>query len=190
MPPPRPHPGPPRPRPLTPCPNGQYAKPVAAATGVVKPADKGAGTHTFLGAPVWIDSDADIVENAHALFPKLITVERALEQILLGSLSFSDRKYAFYTPARIELMHEMLHAAHNGDGVNRAAVKLPAGVPEKIWTNTEEYATIAGGDLTENDFGAEIGLPDRCGHSGLLPELLPSTSEAASDSLATLSRIP
>ena len=166
-----------------------YANPAAPAVGTVPAVHKGAGSHSHFGAPVWVD-DGDILQLAPTLFTKHLTLDRALERILLGSLSFGEGKYAFYSPPRIELMHEMLHVAHNGDGVNRAAVPLPKGITPTLWTNTEEYSTIAAGDLTENHFGAEIGLPDRYGHGGLTLDFLQRTSAAAVDSLAVHSRIP
>jgi hypothetical protein len=162
-----------------------YLNPAAPAVGTVQAAHKGAGSHSHFGAPVWVDDD-DILQVAPTLFTKHLTLDRALERVLLGSLSFGEGKYAFYSPPRVE----MLHVAHNGDGVNRAAVPLPKGIAAGLWTNTEEYSTIAAGDLTENDFGAEIGLPDRHGHGGLTLDFLRRTSAAAVDSTAVLSRIP
>lgn len=170
--------------------NSQYAQPTAPLTGDVPMRDRGLGSHSYLGAPVWLDGNVGSLEAGQLLFEKYLPMDLAHERILLGSLSFGESKYAFFSPLRIELMHELLHVLHNAQGTNRAAVALTGGLNPMLWTNGEEYATIAGGDLTENALGAEIGLPDRYGHSGLSLDLLSSKSEAAVDSLATLSRIP
>ncbi|MFI5495732.1 hypothetical protein [Actinoplanes sp. NPDC051859] len=170
--------------------DSQYAKPAAPLTGDIPASTRGAGSRSYLGAPVWLDGEIDSTEAGSQLFKKYLSVDRAHERILLGSLSFGEGKFAFFSPLRIELMHELLHVLHNAQGTNRAAVKLTGGLTTALWTNGEEYATIAGGDLTENALGAEIGLPDRYGHSGLSLDFLSAKSEAAVDSLAKLSRIP
>ncbi len=52
--------------------------------------------------------------------------------------------------------------------------------PERAtWTNPEEYWTIAGDAVAENALNAQIGAPDRYGHSGLpLPFLAPASPAA------------
>ena len=156
-----------------------------------KPIDKGTGSPTDLGAPVWLpeDSQANVVEVAPVLFTKFMSVDDALGRILLGSASFGEGRQVFYTPVRIELMHELIHVLHNARGANREAVYMPKDV-KGVWTSAEEYWAIAGGKMNENRFNAEAGLPQRHGHGGIpLASLDPASEAAAVNSFATISGV-
>jgi hypothetical protein len=157
-----------------------------------KPIDKGTGSPSDLGAPVWLSEDSDInaLDVASKLFTRHLTVEDALQRILLGSASFGRGRQIFYTPVRIELMHELIHVLHNARGANREAVSMPEDA-KAVWSNAEEYWVIAGGKMNENRFNAEAGLPERVGHSGVpLASLDPASPTAEVDSFATISGVP
>jgi hypothetical protein len=157
-----------------------------------KPIDKGAGSSSDLGAPVWLPEDSKInaLDAAPELFTKFMTVDDALERILLGSASFGEGRQTFYTPVRIELMHELIHVLHNARGANREVVAMPKEA-QAAWSNAEEYWVIAGGKMNENRFNAEAGLPKRFGHAGVPLALLdPTSPTAAVNSFATISGVP
>jgi hypothetical protein len=156
-----------------------------------KPLDKGAGSPTDLGAPVWLpaSSGTDALEAAPVLFTDYLTVEAALKRILLGGASFGRGRQVFYTPVRIELMHELIHVLHNARGANREIVSLPA-EDKNVWTNAEEFWAIAGGKINENLFNAEVGLPQRHGHSGIALASLDPGSDTAAESFASISGVP
>jgi hypothetical protein len=157
-----------------------------------KPIEKGTGSPTDLGAPVWLPEgvEANVVEVAPALFTKFLTVESALERILLGSASFGEGRQVFYTPVRIELMHELIHVLHNARGANREAVYMPKDV-KGVWSSPEEFWAITGGKMNEDLFNAEAGLPNRHGHSGIaMVSLDPASEVAAVNSFATISGVP
>ncbi|ATB37045.1 hypothetical protein CYFUS_002466 [Cystobacter fuscus] len=130
---------------------------------------KGAGGPSELGAPVWFEEEEN--RSAGMLEAdsfKHQSVDVALGKILMGSISFTRDKVPFFTPPRIELLHELIHVLHNARGSNREAIRVLSNVEEDAWHNAEEYWTIAGGNISENAFNATIGAPDRYGHGGLV----------------------
>jgi hypothetical protein len=108
--------------------------------------------------------------------------ERALTKILSGSLSFDKNCRPFFTPARIELTHEIIHVLHNARGMNRAETRRLLESEQKIWSNPEEWWTIAAGEINENQFNQIIGAPDRYGHAGIPLSGLDKSSEWAQKS--------
>jgi len=138
----------------------------------------GGGAGSDMGAPVWTDTGPSAPELLGATF-KRQTVEVALGKILMGSLSFTRDRSPFFTPARLELLHELIHVLHNAEGINRE--KVPGLTKEEYnaWHNPEEYWTTAGPGVNENDFNETIGAPDRYGHGGLpLSGLAPTSPDA------------
>lgn len=152
---------------------------------------KGAGGPSSLGAPVWPPEERlmELLESdktAHKVFGfqkwgSYTGVDAALAQILSGSVSFTRDRAPFYTPPRIELLHELIHVLHNATGANREKVDALSPGERVIFKDAEEYWTIDGGEITENGFNALIGAPDRASHGGLsLAGLDPSNPAAAS----------
>ena len=115
---------------------GAYGRPDTSGNRVrvdgfdkAEPIIKGTGSSSRLGAPVWLPRTKDqgphapnAVDVAPDLFVGYVTVEEALIRILLGSVSFLQNRGVFYTPPRIELMHELIHVLHNASGTNREFV--------------------------------------------------------------------
>jgi hypothetical protein len=138
----------------------------------------GGGAGSEMGAPVWTDTEPTAPELLAATF-KRQTVDEALSKILVGSLSFTRDRSPFFTPARLELLHEIVHVLHNAQGINREKVPGLTKEEHDAWHNPEEYWTTAGAGVNENDFNATIGLPDRYGHGGLpLASLIPTSEDA------------
>jgi hypothetical protein len=139
----------------------------------------GAGAPTEFGAPVWLEDGGSAGELQAATFDR-ITVDVALDRIFTGSLSFARDGRAFYTPPRIEVLHELVHAVHNANGLNREGHPGLTADERHLWSNAEEYWTIAADPIGENALNAQIQAPGRWGHGGLpLPYLAPSTEAAA-----------
>jgi hypothetical protein len=145
-----------------------------------KPIAKGAGGPSQMGAPVWFDDGKSSAGELQAASFGKQSVDEALSKILMGSVSFTRDRVPFFTPARVEILHELIHVLHNARGSNREAVKGALNDAETgAWHNAEEYWTIAGGNITENEFNATIGAPDRHGHGGLPLSGLDPASELA-----------
>jgi hypothetical protein len=145
-------------------------------------ATAGAGAaQTEFGAPVWLPGVADD-ESAGMLQDDTfdhLSVEEALDRILTGSLSFAAPCIPFYTPPRVEILHELAHAAHNARGLNRELSGNLTAAERVVWKDGEEYWTIAADPLGENAVAAEIGAPPRLGHGGLpLLGLVPGSADA------------
>ncbi|MEU5265313.1 hypothetical protein [Amycolatopsis sp. NPDC021455] len=133
----------------------------------------GAGGESVLNAPV----HAPGLEDPRTVFGTL-SVRDALTAILRGSISFDTHGAPYYSPSRVELMHELLHVHHNAVGENREKLAMNERM-RAAWKDAEEFWTIAAGDLTESDFAVDIGLPRRRAHSGLrLSGLDPQSAEA------------
>ncbi|MBL9006726.1 MAG: hypothetical protein JNJ46_20890 [Myxococcales bacterium] len=154
----------------------------------VKPVVKGGGAASDIGAPVWFDDGVTSAGMLQHLSFNNQSVDEALRKILIGSLSFNSSRYPFYTPPRIELLHELIHVLHNARGSNRVNIQNVLNQNEQhAWHNAEEYWTIAGGNITENSFNSLIGLPARYGHGGVTLRGLDPNAPEAQESLATLS---
>jgi hypothetical protein len=140
----------------------------------------GVGAGSDMGAPVWLDTEPLAPELLAATF-KRQTVDEALSKILMGSISFTRDRSPFFTPARVELLHELIHVLHNAQGINREKVKGLTEQEAYAYHDAEEYWTTAGPGITENAFNETLGLPDRYGHGGLpLPDLRPTSPFAKS----------
>lgn len=88
--------------------------------------------------------------------------------LLHGSLSFTRDREPFFCPPRLEFTHELIHVLHNARGSNREPWQRQLSAQnQQDWKDAEEYWTITGGDVTENDFNRATGLPSRFGHGGL-----------------------
>jgi hypothetical protein len=136
------------------------------------------GDPSDMAAPVWLTDGKNAGELADASF-KYISVGAALEQIFIGSLSFTSTQAPYYSPPRIEILHELVHVLHNARGENRERAAGMTGPEVAAWTNPEEYWAIAGDTVSENALNAQIGAPDRHGHSGLPLPMLTPVSPAA-----------
>ncbi len=96
------------------------------------------------------------------------SVDEVTSSLLHGSLSFTRQREPFYCPPRLEFTHELIHVLHNARGSNREPWQRQLSPQNQLdWKDAEEYWTITGGDITENDFNRATGLPSRFGHSGL-----------------------
>lgn len=157
--------------------------PNANLRGRVAPITPNTGAPSEMGAPVWFDSEERSAGMLQADSFKHQGVETALAKILLGSISFTVDRTPFFTPARIEILHELIHVLHNARGTNREAIRGLTREESDAWHNSEEYWTIAGGSPSENAFNATIGAPDRYGHGGLTLSGLHPESEMAQYSL-------
>ena len=91
-----------------------------------------------------------------------------------------------YAPTHVTVAHEMVHAMHNVEGLNR--VKLPMGGIDPMWNNPEEYWTIHKGDISEQTLRQDNGLSAlRFGHiSQEMQASASAKSIAAMDSLKEL----
>lgn len=70
-----------------------------------------------------------------------------------------------YSPTHVILGHEMVHALHNAQGINRAQITGLSQAEEDMWTDFEEIWTIKKGDLSEQTLRNDYGLSaDRFGH--------------------------
>jgi hypothetical protein len=141
----------------------------------------GAGAATEFGAPIWLDGRS-AGELQDASFD-LLGVDEALDRIFTGSLSFARDGRPFYTPPRIEVLHELVHAIHNAKGINREGHPGLTDDERHLWTNAEEYWTIAADPIGENALNAQIQAPGRHGHGGLPLPYLAHGTEAAQSSL-------
>ena len=141
----------------------------------------GAGAATEFGAPLWLD-DQSAGELQDASFD-VLGVDEALDRIFTGSLSFARDGRPFYTPPRIEVLHELVHAIHNARGLNRENHSGLTADERDLWTNAEEYWTIAADPIGENALNAQIQAPGRHGHGGLPLPYLAHGTEAAQSSL-------
>lgn len=96
------------------------------------------------------------------------SIDDVASELLHGSLSFTRQREPFYCPPRLEFTHELIHVLHNARGSNREPWQRQLSPKnQQDWKDAEEYWTITGGDVTENDFNRATGLPSRFGHSGL-----------------------
>jgi hypothetical protein len=158
---------------------------------IVVSADDGDRAGSSFDAPVWLNtgtpSAADLARQSFTPGPGGLTVERALRAVLAGSLSFDTGYRPFYTPPRIEVLHEIVHAIHNANGENRKDIPL-TGPDTALWDDAEEYWTIAHDPIGENALANDIGLPARQGHAGLYLSDLSPTSTSSKHSLTTISR--
>ncbi|RSM42515.1 hypothetical protein DMA12_21625 [Amycolatopsis balhimycina DSM 5908] len=133
----------------------------------------GHGGESVLSAPV----HAPELEEQWKIFETL-SARDALIVIMRGSISFDAEGRPYYSPSRVELMHELLHIHHNALGENRANLPMNQKM-RAVWKDAEEFWTIAAGDLTESDFAVDLGLPRRRSHSGLrLSGLDPRSADA------------
>lgn len=140
----------------------------------------GTGAGSDMGAPVWLDTEPLAPELLAATFTRQ-TVDEALSKILMGSISFTRDRSPFFTPARVELLHELIHVLHNAQGINREKVKGLTREEAYAYHDAEEFWTTAGPGISENAFNATLGLPDRYGHGGLpLADLRPTSPLARS----------
>jgi len=163
---------------------GPYAKagtinPTDDIRGRTKPVTKGTGAPSDLGAPVWLTGAPKTAGELLAASFKYQSVDEALAKILIGSISFTAHRAPFFTPARIELMHELIHVLHNARGSNREKVNTLKEDEVAAFKDAEEYWTIVGGTINENALNATIGAPDRWGHNGLTLAALDPKSDAA-----------
>ncbi|WP_285743940.1 hypothetical protein [Lentzea sp. NBRC 105346] len=122
---------------------------------------RGPGGESVITAPVY----AGTLEDPTKAF-KNTTVRDALWSILRGSVSFNQKGDPYFSPSRVELMHELIHVDHNARGENRADLPLNKQARD-VWKDAEEFWTIEAGDLTESDFARDLVLPRRRSHSGL-----------------------
>ena len=158
--------------------------------GQVKP---GAGAATSFGAPIWLDEGADL-SGLDTFFADVSKAD-ALGRIFTGSVSFGRGAYPFYTPPRIEVLHEMVHVLHNARGENRANLRMPLGETQ-LWTNPEEYWAIDGGTaFTENAQNAQFAFsgfsaPVRYGHSAAMLHMLSPDDPDARCTMRQLSMQP
>lgn len=68
-----------------------------------------------------------------------------------------------YAPTHVTIAHEMVHALHNVEGMNRR--DLPLGGIDAMWNNPEEYWTIHKGEISEQTLREDNGLSAlRFGH--------------------------
>lgn len=139
------------------------------------------GDPSQMAAPVWLTGKSAGTLGGTTF--KFINVAAALDQIFIGSLSFTRDQAPFYTPPRIEILHELVHVLHNARGENRERAAGMTDRERAIWTNPEEYWTIAGDAVAESALNAQIGAPDRYGHSGLPLPFLARATPAAQYSL-------
>jgi len=167
---------------------GAYAKSAPRTgediRGRTEPITNSSGAPSQLGAPVWL-TEQSAGELEAASF-KYQTADQALAKILTGSISFTRDRAPFYTPARIELLHELIHVLHNARGSNREKVMTLTEDEQRAFKDAEEYWTVAGGTISENAFNAVIGAPERWGHSGLMLTSLDPSSKEAGHSLREL----
>jgi hypothetical protein len=133
----------------------------------------GPGGESVLSAPV----HAPGLDDPTTMFSTL-AVREAMTGVLRGSISFDTKGVPYYSPSRVELMHELLHVHHNALGENRADLPMNQQL-RAVWKDAEEFWTIEAGDLTESDFAEDLGLPRRRSHSGVrLSGLVPGSDAA------------
>jgi hypothetical protein len=77
------------------------------------------GGPSDMAAPVWVMLKGTSAGELLGATFKAIGVAAAFEQIFTGSLSFTRDQAAYYTPPRIEILHELIHVLHNALGMNR-----------------------------------------------------------------------
>jgi hypothetical protein len=148
----------------------------------------GNGGPSQVAAPVWLTEGASAGTLTTGTWDHL-ALNEALDRVLIGSLSFARDRNPFYTPPRIEVLHELVHAAHNGAGENREAHNGITNAENAVWSNAEEFWTIAVDNAGENAMATQVLAPDRYGHGGLpLRDLVPG-ADATQHSLHQHSRI-
>lgn len=142
-----------------------------------------------LDAPVWLSklSAGDLAYLSFDPGPGGLTVAAALQAVLAGSLSFDAGYRPFYTPPRIEVLHEIVHAIHNATGENHKTIEL-ADEDKALWDDAEEAWTIAYDDIGENALAKDVGMPARHGHGGIYLSGLSHSSDFSLDTLKQLSR--
>jgi|GEM_PF-7080422 len=140
------------------------------------------GTASFIRFPVWSDTP-ELCGDLNSRGFKACDLDILIDRLILGSFSLTRENKLFYCPLHLEIVHEVIHVLHNFRGTNRARLSLSCASTDDqlrgIWKDAEEYWTIQGGKLTENNFNIEMGLPLRYGHSGmaickLIPQLNPT----------------
>ncbi|MBS0634020.1 MAG: hypothetical protein JSR37_00975 [Verrucomicrobia bacterium] len=131
------------------------------------------GSSSLLGFPVWPKNSIDTMtdEGRHAMEELLhsMTAEEAFGRIVLGGISFAKDAQMFYTPAHIEVSHELIHVLNNSLGVNAQNVEMTSR-NRNIWKDAEERVAIAGCQgvgHSENSLGEDYKLKQRYGHAGL-----------------------
>lgn len=145
------------------------------------------GCSSRLGFPVWPKNKIDtLTDEGRLAMEELLhsmTAEEAFGRIVSGGFSFTKDAQMFYTPAHIEVSHELIHVWNNSLGVNTENVEMSERT-KRMWSNEEERTTITGcheAGHSENSLGADYKLEERYGHAGLPiselsnPEILSKT---------------
>lgn len=151
---------------------------VAQEIGLARSGNSGyfspnAGSSSLFGIPVWpkieIDPSTDEGHQVMEDLLHLVTTEEALGRLVTGSFSFTKDAQMFYTPAHIEVSHELIHVRNNSLGVNTTNVEI-TDLSRRVWKDEEERTTITGCHgvpHSENSLGEDYKLPERHGHAGL-----------------------
>lgn len=111
------------------------------------------------------------------------SVRRIMRQMMRGNFYFQGQRTQ-YTPFQVVLTHELIHVLHNSQGIN-ARVIIIRQEEQKNWSNLEEYLTIDGGAINENQFIGEYGGGPRKSHMAFSSETLFEKSNR--NKIATLS---
>lgn len=127
----------------------------------------GKGASSSLQFCVPLKEDTSPIEYADTLSRNPEELELVIGSMISGNFSFTKDLRLIYTPAFIEIAHELVHALHSSLGVNAGEVEASLLREDKdIWTSPEEYRAIEG-IPSENFFAEEINLPKRFSHIGI-----------------------
>ncbi|VEG92072.1 hypothetical protein [Legionella spiritensis] len=127
----------------------------------VKPSS---GDSSILDVPITIPKDKYDSENIVELMSKPDMLYSFLSIMMSGTITFNDNEIS-YMPFQLELLHELIHALHNAQGINYRNIPLSS-TEKNRWKNYEEYVTISGAEICEADFSPLYGATPRDNHAG------------------------
>jgi len=123
------------------------------------------GSSSEFAAPIWPDDLKKDPDLENVLLLK--STKKAMGDIMSGSFALTEKGLIFYTPAYLDVAHELIHIFNNSQGKNALLVEIRNKKALATWTDCEEFMTIEGGTFSENIFAAELGLPKRATHLGV-----------------------
>jgi hypothetical protein len=132
------------------CSSNALAKPGKKdAQDKIKSITRGEGSSSLFLMPVWPEPNQSIKDVFGIYFTDKNAIERAINNLIMGSFSFDEQGGIFYTSMSLEIIHELIHALHNSRGTNRQNIYR---IKEfmLVWKDSEEYWTIKGGKISEN----------------------------------------